>query len=542
MGLLLINKAITNVDDYPMYFSNMPEKTLFKKANTYNKNPALPTQYINIGNNQGVFIIEDGKITDFCFSEGVYYIEEASSPAFIFGRCETQTVDIDIFTNANFSFLGSGRQCVFINFKPINNITVFPETPIEYKFNGETFMVDFSSTFSVKISNPFILFSKIVNNDDGEYCVTDSFVDKLTKEFLNCILDELSICSQNGIKPDLLYDIKEDIINNAANNVSFPKAVNLTLVDVRMDDIGFVFDEEEIIEEPEPDMKRFSQFSVQPMIPIEMPLEYVDDNKTNASPMAIEDTDFNVETLNFEDTSFADADAIKTVEDYDDVSFDFSAYEAHHNVKPEENQTFVQQPPKQEFQQYAQVPFEEQNDNQPQQITIPQSFLFPQQAQPHTVETTIHSMQIQPAHEEPKQIDVGLEGFDLSFSNMSVAKPTNTSQNATIFSPFGDDDEWLCPNCLNEAIGDFCGFCGQRRATPFKVVLNQSNNSGEWMCKNCGTQNFLKFCSNCGLPKPNDIQAKPTHNITPKFCPSCGYDFANINSVPKFCPECGLKF
>ena len=60
MGLLLINKAISNADDYPMYFSNMPDKTLFKKANIYNKKTISVPQYVNISNNQGVFIIENG--------------------------------------------------------------------------------------------------------------------------------------------------------------------------------------------------------------------------------------------------------------------------------------------------------------------------------------------------------------------------------------------------------------------------------------------------------------------------------------------------
>lgn len=552
MGLLLINKAISNADDYPMYFSNMPDKTLFKKANIYNKKTISTPQYVNISNNQGIFIIENGKFSDFCFLEGVYYIEECSSPAFIFGRCDRQTVDMDFFTDSDFSFLGKDRQCIFINFKPINNINIFPPSPIEYKYNGKEYLIDFSGAFSVKISDPFTLFKRIVTNDDGEYCITDGFVTKISQDLLSCVLDELKQCSEQNINPEELEHLRNNIISNATNRVTFAKVLGLNLTEVRIDDMGFVPAEEDIIEEPEPDMKRFSQFSVQPIMPIELPQEYVEDNESQQIEIP-EDFNFSVETMNIgiiEENN----EETNAVQDTQDVSFDFSAYEEKFDVS-QDSQTniFTQQPPKQDFQQYVQIPTEqveeynseENNINtvteipQQAQQTVP-LFSFQQNAQPNTIENTVHSMQIQPKKEEPKHVDVGIEGLNLAISNMSVEKPVDKPQNATIFSPFGEDNEWLCPNCLNEAIGDFCGFCGQRRATPFKVMLNTTDNS-QWMCRNCGTQNYLKFCSNCGQSKPIDNTQQVVQQ-SPKFCPSCGYNFTNFQTVPKFCPECGFKF
>lgn len=552
MGLLLINKAITNQDNYPMYFANMPDKTLFKKANVYSKTPTIPPQYVNVSNNQGVFILEDGRISDFCFSEGVYYIEEASSPAFIFGRCDKQTVDIDAFSNANFSFLGQGMQCIHINFRPINNVVIYPTNPIEYFFNGTMYMVDFSGYYSVKISDPFMLFAKIVNNNDGEYCVTDSFVKKLSDDLLRCILNEIDACAKQNVSPEDLQNFRNDIVNNAVRNVSFAKALGLSLTGVAIDDIGYTSGIEEVEEEPEPDMKRFSQFSVQPVMPIELPPEYQE--PVEQPNNIVEDFDFNVETMQLNETEIESAsEETPQQEDYTNISFDFSAYEVQSENPVENNapQPFIQQPPQQEIQHFSYVPevvseepkqliMEQETEPRIGQQVPPMVFSFPQQVPPNTFESTVQSMQIQPKRETPKEVDVGIEGLNLSFSNMSVEKPINKPQNATIFSPFGEDNEWLCPNCLNEAIGDFCGFCGQRRATPFKVMLNTTDNS-EWICRSCGSQNYLKFCSNCGQPKPID-NIQPQMKQPPKFCPSCGYSFANFQDTPKFCPECGLKF
>lgn len=557
MGLLLINKAISNTDDYPMYFSNMPDKTLFKKANIYNKKTTSAPQYINISNNQGVFILENGKFSDFCFSEGVYYIEECSSPAFIFGRCDRQTVDMDFFTNSDFSFLGKDKQCMFINFRPINDINIFPPSPIEYRYNNKDYLIDFSGVFSVKISDPFTLFQRIATNDDGEYCITDSFVTKISQDLLSCILDELKQCSIQNVSPEELEHLRNDIIKNATNRVTFAKALGLNLTDVRIDDIGFVPAEEDIVEEPEPDMKRFSQFSVQPVMPIEMPQEYIEENVKEHKIEIPEDFDFNVETMEI-GTIEENTENIDTTRDIQEVNFDFTAYEEKFdNAQNSQEDVFVQQPPKQDFQQYIQLPVEtvddyntEESNNSNLSIERPQHtqhiqqvtpfFPLTQNVPPNTFENTVQSMQIQPKKEEPKHIDVGIEGLNLSMSDMSVEKPVNKPQNATIFSPFGEDNEWLCPNCLNEAMGDFCGFCGQRRATPFKVMLNTSDNS-QWMCRSCGTQNYLKFCSNCGQPKPIENTQQVVQQ-PPKFCPSCGYNFTNFQGVPKFCPECGLKF
>ena len=52
------------------------------------------------------------------------------------------------------------------------------------------------------------------------------------------------------------------------------------------------------------------------------------------------------------------------------------------------------------------------------------------------------------------------------------------------------DRIWVCPECGNNASGNYCSLCGAK--DPSEV----------WNCPNCGQEVFGSFCSYCGTPKP----------------------------------------
>ena len=52
-----------------------------------------------------------------------------------------------------------------------------------------------------------------------------------------------------------------------------------------------------------------------------------------------------------------------------------------------------------------------------------------------------------------------------------------------------------------------------------------------WICPECGEENVGNFCANCGAKKPEQTSGS--------FCHNCGHKFEGPK--PKFCPECGAQ-
>ncbi len=52
-----------------------------------------------------------------------------------------------------------------------------------------------------------------------------------------------------------------------------------------------------------------------------------------------------------------------------------------------------------------------------------------------------------------------------------------------------DSEAWICSNCENAAMGNFCSNCGSPKPSPLP---------NEWICSNCGHSATGNFCSNCG--------------------------------------------
>ena len=55
-----------------------------------------------------------------------------------------------------------------------------------------------------------------------------------------------------------------------------------------------------------------------------------------------------------------------------------------------------------------------------------------------------------------------------------------------------DENTWVCPDCAQENIGNFCTNCGMARP-----VKEES-----WICPDCGTENESRYCTNCGKLSP----------------------------------------
>ena len=68
----------------------------------------------------------------------------------------------------------------------------------------------------------------------------------------------------------------------------------------------------------------------------------------------------------------------------------------------------------------------------------------------------------------------------------------------------------------------------QPQSEQAKANTTATNNS--WICPKCGNEASGNFCTNCGEKKPEVAKAK--------FCTNCG---AKLNETSKFCPECGAK-
>lgn len=56
-------------------------------------------------------------------------------------------------------------------------------------------------------------------------------------------------------------------------------------------------------------------------------------------------------------------------------------------------------------------------------------------------------------------------------------------------SVFAEENIWLCPNCGEKAIGNYCSECGEAKP------------SEEWICTSCGDAATGNFCSNCGTER-----------------------------------------
>lgn len=70
----------------------------------------------------------------------------------------------------------------------------------------------------------------------------------------------------------------------------------------------------------------------------------------------------------------------------------------------------------------------------------------------------------------------------------------------------------------------------QSQQQPGQVQTNVTTSNNSWKCPKCGNEASGNFCTNCGEKKPEVAKAR--------FCTNCG---AKLEEGTKFCPECGTK-
>lgn len=551
MGLLTASN--TN-NQYPTYYANTNTGILFKKADAYGLPKGEP-KYVKIDQDQGVFVFKKGRLVDFCFDEGFYFIEQASAPSYSFGASHRQTIDVELLSKTDFPFTKEDEQYLFINFKPLKNCKISPAKQVKVSQNNENFLINFTLSFSLKIADPFFLLKQTVNKNEQEYPLTQTLIDRITNDFRKSICVEIINCCNSGISPKDIAQYANQIGSNAANRIKF-----LEMIGCFITDINFIF------------LSALGENDTQhPQEPIITPSISVSDGTEPPSQTETFTIDIEPVTPAMPETELEpQIYDMQNTENYNTVSFDFieatvnstpvlTSKQTHLPISKTTNDfasqqplvkdepaitapIFTQTPPPQQIQHF-------ETTAQPNNMAPQNEHTFKEQQTPinhpaphNSVETTVQSFQKPQQYTTPPPVDVGIDGLNLSYSEMSIKEPRNEAQTANVFFPFGEDKEWLCPCCLNEAIGDFCGFCGQQRVSQFRVVATQSANT-EWQCQRCGTLNYLKYCSNCGVAKHQEGESIGFEQQAPRFCPGCGYDFSHLNgATPKFCPECGMKF
>lgn len=455
MGLFLTNQDFLNRTSSPFYYCDeLPNMTLFKKADINGDSiPKIPFVYIQ--KNQGIFVVDNGVITDFCFEEGIYSFDDTMPPSCIFGKKKAQNMSHNEIMFNPLPFFKEGRIVYFINFSPLPYVQLYTENPVKY-FNGSVSReIKVEGSFSIDLIDPFKLFSKIVRNDNKEHFLTDVFEKKIEEDVEKGMVNTILDYSNHQVPFHILCQNKNDIIQRTIESLIFPNILGIGVCNLEISDISFVDNSPRMmnidVEVQQPLQQPQSTF-----IPISIPKPQVDEFEG-----------FNVESISPVDSSTQNIEINQQSESkiLSDNSFVLNGLDDEFNGVSR-NQT-------------------------------------------------------------------------ISFSNNN----SNTSQTSIGF-PFANDNEWLCPSCRNDAVGDTCSFCGHKRVrnnlmqntqqptTPITPVVVQTENN-QWICTNCGSANASKFCSNCGQPKPQEFKIA---------CCNCGWKPSNPQQPPKFCPECGTKY
>lgn len=551
MSLILANDFAPSMPHY--YCDDMPEKMLFKrgKMNVPNSIPS----YISIKQGQGVLIIENNTIVDFCFAEGVYFYNPKETSSHIFGHRNKETIYEEVLYRP-LPTTFSERTVFYINFLAIKNEEFKNDLPIPFIEGGNLNPLKVIGRYSVLLTDPFKLFIKIAKSDEEEYFLTSNFLDKLSGEIFYGINNVLTnyMTFDTPVK-DILKD-KKDFSNNIYPSIgAYEKSLGIKTINIVVDEI--------IPEIMPPEEKKIDYGIYQPLqsfIPkeekaIPQAPEIIEQGNTpsqpfSAPPFAPPFAQPNAATT----PAPIDTQAKDELDNFsvENLTFNNLTTEAMDNnfVDPTTAiSQLPQQKPVQNIKKQPKQPKKPKNKQKSAPVPVPAPAPVPPITQ--DLNNAYRTDTFQPL----KPIE-----------NVQMMGNINSGD---IHIPFLDDDTWVCPACQNDAEGDFCDFCGQPRLNrafanalnikptnsqpkpqPKKetednlldsfvfsfdkkeepVVKKTSNN--DWNCTNCGTPNNSKFCHECGTPKP-EIKS---------VCENCGWQPENVDNPPKFCPECGTKY
>lgn len=455
MGLLLTNQDSFNRAGAPFYFcDNLPNMTLFKKASINGDSSTSKIPFVCIKQNQGIFVLDNGVITDFCFAEGIYSFDDTMPPSCIFGDKNPQYMTHGEVMFNPLPFFKTGRTVYFINFSPLPFVQLYTENPVKYFNNGSEREIKVEGSFSIDLTDPFKLFSKIVRNDNKEHFLTDVFEKKIEEDVEKGMVDAILDYSNHQVPFHILCQNKSDIIQRTLNSLAFPSILGIGVCNLEISDIVFV--------DNAPRMMNIDVEVQQPIQPLQIPYQ----------PMPIP----------------------APVDEYEGFSVESLGQISEQPTVEEKKEI----------------------ENSAPNLSDNNAFVF-------------------------SGLDEEFNGFN---NKPSVSDKVVTTTPMPSAYPFSNDNEWLCPSCKNDAIGDICGFCGHKRVRtnliqnttqPSTIVtpISVQTQNNQWICSNCGSTNASKFCSNCGSPKPQEIKTS---------CANCGWKPANPQQPPRFCPECGTKY
>lgn len=428
---------------------------------------------IAVADGQCMIIVEDGKIIDFCVGDsqaqttGRYIYKTGTAPSLLTGGFKGLK---DSF-NTIWGRIQSGGQIdrvqrvYYINMLEVmDNKFGIGDLPFRDSEFGFTVNLKCYGTYSYKITDPIIFYSKVCGNVAKEYRRNAKLEGELKSNVHSKLSRALAKVALKGIAYDQLNIFSDEVT----------AAVNAELEEewVKGRGISIGAFSIEIVDVDEESKKQIKEFQT---------------SRYYANPLA-------AAGLNAK----ADADAKRAAAQ--------NAAGPHVGFM---NLNFAQQASANTHslfsygQQQMQVPqygFNQQAGFTPQfGFTQPQ---VPNQANP-AMDANVEPQaeenipQEQPAFETPT---------------------TDTASSPVVPAANASDDGWKCEQCGTENRGKFCIECGNQAPAPVQ-------NTNGWKCVKCGTENTGKFCMECGSPKPLDSKCETCgyEGTQPfKFCPECG--------------------
>ena len=199
----LIKSAVESVksvvgDQYLEYFycpvmengvlarKGMPQKS--QGNNNGRENIISNGSKIAVQENQGLLIVEDGKVIECCAEPGVYTYDKSTEPSIFYGKFGENIKGLLKTTASRVTFgaeSGKDQRVYFINLMPQMGKKFGTPTPIPYDDpTGFQLNIGVFGLFQYEISNPLSFYKSMVGNIDYEYKLREEQIDQLKADII----------------------------------------------------------------------------------------------------------------------------------------------------------------------------------------------------------------------------------------------------------------------------------------------------------------------------------------------------------------------
>lgn len=448
-------------------------------TNRGDENVITDGSLIAVADGQCMIIVEDGRIIDFCVGDsqaqtsGAYIYKTGTAPSLLTGGFEGLKKSFSTIWGR----IQSGGQVdhvqrvYYVNMLEImHNKFGIGDLPFRDSEFGFTVNIKCYGTYSYKITDPIVFYSKVCGNVTNEYKRNANLEGQLKSDVHSNLSRALASVALKGIAYDQLNIFNPDV--TAAVNAELEEKWILG----RGISIGSF--SIEVVDVDDESKKKIQEFQ---------------SARYYANPLA-------AAGLNAQ----ADAEAKRIAAG--------NAAGAHIGLM---NLNMAQQVSANTQQLYG---FGQQQMQAPQ-------YGFNQQ--PGSPQRGFAQPQAYP-QQEPTQVNPAIEanvggqgGTDFGQQEAYLEDPsvdTTTSSVVPADTASSSSDSWKCDQCGAENKGKFCMECGKPAPVPVQ-------NTNAWKCIKCGVENTGKFCMECGSPKPLDSKCETCgfEGSQPfKFCPECG--------------------